>query len=709
MTTQQYLTTLRTLSQQLTPWQTRFAEIGDILALQSSFEQKIARFDTEAQQLNIAIMGQVKAGKSSFLNALLFNGRPVLPTAATPKTANLTRISYGATPALEVEYYSPDEWQHLRELAQQPSDLDTVRVARELVDMVEKANINVQQILTQGVQRIEANSLDDLMGKLNQYAGNDGQYTALVKMTRLYLPIEDLKGFDVIDTPGMNDPVLSRTQKTKEEMTRCDVVFFLSRAGQFLDQSDMDLLANQLPSSGVKRMILVAGQYDAAILDDGFNRSSLADTETNLNMRLKRRAETEMGKLAEQREQAGRSENAELLRQLTHPVLSSTFTHGFAHWPQDTWSDAMQHVHGELVEMAEDEWNGYQFSPTDWQRIANFDLLQQAYQQAQQDKQLLLQQQQAGLLPEAQQQLADRLAQLQSVVEQRIVILESQDLAQLSQQEQACKQQLDRIAGKLSAVISQQLDAVKQNQREIVQQLKQSMREHENLQTRTGTETEEEEYTVTRESSGKRFFRKVTLGLYDGREQETRYRTVSVSYEYLSASDAIEQLNQYARDCQYDIESAFNRLVSANQLKHALRSTLLDAMNTQSADYNPAQFRSMLERAVDQLVLPELHLDASDHTQALSQQFRGEIRSSSQMQQLKQQFESALHGVFKQLRQDFELATTQLTTQLTKIQRSLQSELTRSIEEDLQRIRNDFKQKQQALEEYNQLKQCINT
>jgi len=30
-------------------------------------------------------MGQVKAGKSSFLNALLFEGCEVLPVAATPK------------------------------------------------------------------------------------------------------------------------------------------------------------------------------------------------------------------------------------------------------------------------------------------------------------------------------------------------------------------------------------------------------------------------------------------------------------------------------------------------------------------------------------------------------------------------------------------------------------------------------------------------
>lgn len=41
----------------------------------------------------------------------------------------------------------------------------------------------------------------------------------------------------------------------------------------------MDLLAEQLPAKGVKRMVLVAGQLDGAIADDGFDRASLAETE----------------------------------------------------------------------------------------------------------------------------------------------------------------------------------------------------------------------------------------------------------------------------------------------------------------------------------------------------------------------------------------------------------------------------------------------
>jgi len=138
MTIQQHLEKLNQLSEQLQPWQGRFNEIQDILSLKKPLLEQVERFNQEEQTLNIAIMGQVKAGKSSFLNALLFNGKPVLPTAATPKTANLTRISYGEKPVLEVEYYTAEEWQDLEQLAQQQGDYDQIKVAKELTTMVKQ-------------------------------------------------------------------------------------------------------------------------------------------------------------------------------------------------------------------------------------------------------------------------------------------------------------------------------------------------------------------------------------------------------------------------------------------------------------------------------------------------------------------------------------------------------------------------------------------
>ena len=53
---------------------------------------QIADIEQKDRKLRIAIAGPIKAGKSTFLNSYLFNGKEILPTAATPKTAVLTRI-----------------------------------------------------------------------------------------------------------------------------------------------------------------------------------------------------------------------------------------------------------------------------------------------------------------------------------------------------------------------------------------------------------------------------------------------------------------------------------------------------------------------------------------------------------------------------------------------------------------------------------------
>ena len=57
-----------------------------------NFNYKVSDFYRDERKLNIGVVGQVKAGKSSFLNTLLFSGKEVLPKAATPKTATLTKM-----------------------------------------------------------------------------------------------------------------------------------------------------------------------------------------------------------------------------------------------------------------------------------------------------------------------------------------------------------------------------------------------------------------------------------------------------------------------------------------------------------------------------------------------------------------------------------------------------------------------------------------
>ncbi|MBI0395859.1 dynamin family protein [Acinetobacter bereziniae] len=700
MSIQQHFEQLSDLCQDLQVWDKRFNnnEISNILRLKEALEVDIERFEQEQQTLNIAIMGQVKAGKSSFLNALLFDGKPVLPTAATPKTANLTRISYGEIPALEIEYYSKEEWDEIEKLAQEKDESEAVKVAKELVEMVSTAQINVQEVLEQQTNRIESSFIDDLVNILNQYTGNNGQYTALVKMTRLYLPNDELKGFDIIDTPGMNDPVISRTQKTKEEMARCDVVFFLSRASQFLDQSDIHLLTDQLPQGGVERLYLIAGQYDSAILDDGFNRESLSECETNLQSRLNKRAVKELGDLADKKRKVGHEHLADLLENLVKPIVSSTFAHGFATWDVSKWDATMQHVHTELKEMAENDWDEYQFTQQDWQRIANFDALRDKYQIARVEKNQILESKKQSLLPKAQEKLDEAISYLKEAVESRITGLNTQDISKLTELEKQLEQRIHGISSKLEQHIGTELTAIQKAINDISRDLQKSIQQYTQLTTHTGSETHEEAYEV----STSKWYNPFSWG-----SSETRYRTYTTNYEYLSASDAVEQIAQYARNCKVDIQHHFNDLIRPNQLKLNLRRALVNELNTAQADFDATQFKNVLDAVIRQLNLPELNLEIGDPSRKISQNFSGQIKSSNDMQKLKQALNQSLQEVFKLLNEQFKASAKQIEFNLIDTQNQLAQKMTQGLEKELEQIKQDFAEKQKALQEYEALKALI--
>ncbi len=56
-------------------------------------EKTLKEMQDTHRNLKVGIIGRVKAGKSSLLNALIFEGVEVLPKAATPMTASLTILN----------------------------------------------------------------------------------------------------------------------------------------------------------------------------------------------------------------------------------------------------------------------------------------------------------------------------------------------------------------------------------------------------------------------------------------------------------------------------------------------------------------------------------------------------------------------------------------------------------------------------------------
>ena len=75
----------------------------------------------ENEILTIGVIGQMKCGKSTFLNSFIFEDN-ILPTASTPMTAALSVITYGKENELEAEFYNTREWDEMKANAAKDED-----------------------------------------------------------------------------------------------------------------------------------------------------------------------------------------------------------------------------------------------------------------------------------------------------------------------------------------------------------------------------------------------------------------------------------------------------------------------------------------------------------------------------------------------------------------------------------------------------------
>lgn len=683
----------------LNQWKKDFPEaLAQINEWQRDADIRRARLTLTEAPLSIGIMGQVKAGKSSFLNSLLFGGYSLLPEAATPKTANLTRIRYAPKPSLTVRFYQADDWALIEKQASSNLYDDTCQAARELVESAHASGEDIQKLLTKGEISLQADDMNGLMGKLNDYVGGDGRLTSLVAATELALPIDELIGIEIVDTPGMNDPVVSRTAKTREYMSQCDVVFFLTRTSQFLDASDQMLLTVQLPQKGIKRLILVGAQLDMAVLDDGFNCASLEDCHSRISRQLSKLTKRAFDSLAVQREKQGFPETATMLRQVEEPIFASTHARLIAEQPRDTWSPSVRHTHDELCELAEDSW-GSPLTLADWQKLANTKALANAFAQARADKESLLAQQRANVDKELTKVLVDLLRQLRELAESRLYTLQKNDLASLETRERAEQAQLDKVSQALSGYLHEISAQMQARCHQLTEEVAQSAARASRLDERIGYQYNSHKVMI----SDSIWYKPWTW--FSSHEES--YLTAS-TYPYLAVSDAAENLRYYVQSAHRQMLLSFDDLIAPSTISAGLRRELLRVIDPSSPDFDPKGLRALIESSLGKLQLPVLNLAVPDTDRAFAG-FSGEVNNESDMVRLREKLACAVNDINSTLLRGLNNTVVETSQTLDKIATVLHKQLTARLAEEIQQLRTAMVDKTQHIVSMQNLLKAIDT
>ncbi len=222
----------------------------------------------------LSVIGQVNIGKSTLLNSLIFDGDTVLPEAPTPKSARLAKIIPAADDqpqSVKVTFYTSDEW-----------------------NSFEKSEDSIlKEIYERATLRLTEDEINSLLGTkteckfidLEDYVTAEGKYADIVKFVIICVVSNTMyMELEVVDTPGMNDPVQSRERQTTEFLRETDAVLFLTRASRFLDSEDLRLTLDYMPSLGLSEGIVVVPQIDVLY------PNQRAEYETNLKPRMRDRA-----------------------------------------------------------------------------------------------------------------------------------------------------------------------------------------------------------------------------------------------------------------------------------------------------------------------------------------------------------------------------------------------------------------------------------
>lgn len=153
----------------------------------------------ETQVFSIAIVGEFRRGKSTFINTLI--GKDILPSDILPTSATLNRVTYGVKPAVKILFKDGHE------------------------------------------EEIPIDKLSDYVTKLTP----ESEKTAgTIQESIVYYPVPYCQNnIDIIDTPGLNDEQ-GMTDITVSVLPQVDTAILVIASHAPLSEVERDFVENKL-------------------------------------------------------------------------------------------------------------------------------------------------------------------------------------------------------------------------------------------------------------------------------------------------------------------------------------------------------------------------------------------------------------------------------------------------------------------------------
>ncbi|WP_162183562.1 dynamin family protein [Halocynthiibacter namhaensis] len=230
------------------------------------------------EQASVMVVGQVKVGKSMFVNGLTGRGGG-LPSDVNPLTTVVTHLHFNMplcqTAGGDFHFYEEEDWQRLAtrgagDVSGEASTHRDVMLHAQIEGMKmraeQKLGVNYRDFFGQ-THRFDTVDTAILEQYICSESGRHGidrhdQYDDLVRVADVYFDTSPFPlPITITDTPGVNDPLLIRDEITWQTIGNADYYLVILSAHQAMSKMD-ETLMRALQENGSGRAIVFINRID---------------------------------------------------------------------------------------------------------------------------------------------------------------------------------------------------------------------------------------------------------------------------------------------------------------------------------------------------------------------------------------------------------------------------------------------------------------
>lgn len=683
----------------------------------SALEQNIEIAKSDARKLSIGIVGAVKAGKSSFLNSCIFDGEDYLPKAATPMTAALTRITYSETPKAIIHFYTNEDWETIQKhselydealdkgykeyckmineqnmiaaqyggkvnynppMSKQQFEIEfkckseNQRGAKELTKMVQDPILLEKLGTTDEVE-------GDIIQKLNDYVGANGHYTPIVSYVELQVDNQYVKDFEIVDTPGLNDPIVSRGIRTKQFLRYCDVVLLLSPCSQFMDSRTVTLMASSLPSAGVKEIIVVGSKLDSGILNENDNDFAKAYKKSIASYK------SQFKKNLEQAKNTGK--HIDILGKMSAEMVLFVSSSCFAIDKKikanivldDNEHNIYNNLHGRFPNFKDD----YLTS------LGGFNSIKKALNAVLDRKKEIIDGKNSDLLERVR---LNHLRILEKILQETVssrTKLETTSAEELKQKSNNIRDIIDSSRDKLMHIFDNAIIKCDEKVQHILPQLTAEKGQHKRLVVKTTSKDELETQNV---------------GLF-GWKKEIVHLTVTNNIADISS--VVENIEMYSAKCHSFVNGEFKNIFNKEKFAQDIKNVVLKAFSQSQKEFDEDDILLPLQNVLDKISIPHITFDSTPYIDELETRFKEGYAKDEAIHELNVLQSRLLNDIEKDI-------STQLANELKEIKKTLETQAVLFADQienefcgELEKLQGQVEEREKYIEKYHEFAKSI--